>query len=429
MAMPASGSSQRPAQANGGDLLLPEVVELNVGGQIYVTRLATLTSAPDSRLWRLFGGRGGGSDGGEDYELARDGRGRFFIDRDGFLFRYVLDYLRDHQLVLPEHFPELSRLRREADYFQLAGLAKLLTAKATTVTPNSGQQQPQLQHHVARRVRHPKPGYLTLACRGSYSLSRDGGAEARLRRAARIAVCGRAGLARDVFGDGLSERRESEPDHYSSRLWLSLSCPEQAFDRLAEAGFVLAACSGGGLTAHGASQNEEKVWGSYTEYVFYRGPPWPQAFGSGLCNPGEDGEDEEKDSETASSEEGSTSSCDSQSEGLVSPPPTGKCSPQPGLPPGRPEVLTLQRPGRREVGRDMKATPAVTSKKRRNSDRPETMTEALGEDGIGIGASEKDTLVDQLQKCVDDVSRLHIPKRFGIKTRPWQAELLDKYRV
>ena len=83
----------------------PEVVELNVGGQVYVTKHSTLLSVPDSTLASMFSPsspRGGARRRGE---LTRDSRARFFIDRDGFLFRYVLDYLRDKQLALPEHFP------------------------------------------------------------------------------------------------------------------------------------------------------------------------------------------------------------------------------------------------------------------------------------------------------------------------------------
>jgi len=49
---------------------------------------------------------------------------RYFIDRDGALFRFVLDYLRSGSLVLPESFRELRRLEREADFFRLAGLSR-----------------------------------------------------------------------------------------------------------------------------------------------------------------------------------------------------------------------------------------------------------------------------------------------------------------
>uniref|UniRef100_A0A674H4R1 Potassium channel tetramerization domain containing 12 n=1 Tax=Taeniopygia guttata TaxID=59729 RepID=A0A674H4R1_TAEGU len=94
-----------------------EIVELNVGGQVYVTRRCTVVSVRDSLLWRMFSQQ-------QPSELPRDSKGRFFLDRDGFLFRYILDYLRDLQLVLPEHFPERSRLQREAEYFQLPDLPR-----------------------------------------------------------------------------------------------------------------------------------------------------------------------------------------------------------------------------------------------------------------------------------------------------------------
>lgn len=48
---------------------------------------------------------------------VRDAQGRYFIDRDGALFRYVIDYLRCGQLVLPESFRERSRLRHEAEFY------------------------------------------------------------------------------------------------------------------------------------------------------------------------------------------------------------------------------------------------------------------------------------------------------------------------
>ncbi|NXM52928.1 KCD16 protein, partial [Illadopsis cleaveri] len=100
----------------------PDIIELNVGGQVYITRHPTLVSVPGSLLWEMFTQKNVRS-------LARDSKGRFFVDRDGFLFRYILDYMRDRQLVLPEHFPERGRLQREAEYFMLPELVKLLAPK------------------------------------------------------------------------------------------------------------------------------------------------------------------------------------------------------------------------------------------------------------------------------------------------------------
>ena len=96
--MVSSSSAPGAAAAGAGPCVpsaFPEVVELNVGGQVYVTKHSTLLSVPDSTLASMFSPcspRGGARRRGE---LPRDSRARFFIDRDGFLFRYVLDYLRD----------------------------------------------------------------------------------------------------------------------------------------------------------------------------------------------------------------------------------------------------------------------------------------------------------------------------------------------
>ena len=36
--------------------------------------------------------------------LLRDSKGRIFIDRDGVLFRFILDFLRNGTLILPDNF-------------------------------------------------------------------------------------------------------------------------------------------------------------------------------------------------------------------------------------------------------------------------------------------------------------------------------------
>jgi len=100
-----------------------DIVELNVGGVTYATTLGTLHQAePDSPLAiistlntaeirTIFG---------------RDSKNRIFIDRDGILFRYILDYLRNKKLSLPENFNECDRLRIEADYYRLVNMSKAL---------------------------------------------------------------------------------------------------------------------------------------------------------------------------------------------------------------------------------------------------------------------------------------------------------------
>ena len=84
------------------------VIDVNVGGMVYTTTVETLASAKGSLLASYFCNADGSAEG-----LGKDSCGRWFIDRDGVLFRYILDYLRNRRLVLPENFSELSRLKSE----------------------------------------------------------------------------------------------------------------------------------------------------------------------------------------------------------------------------------------------------------------------------------------------------------------------------
>ncbi|XP_049916270.1 BTB/POZ domain-containing protein KCTD21-like [Epinephelus moara] len=92
---------------------LQDPVSLNVGGEIYTTTLDTLTRCRDSMLGAMFTGQ---------IPLLRDNRGNVFIDRDGKVFRYILNYLRSSSLDLPDGFSELALLRREVDFFQIRPL-------------------------------------------------------------------------------------------------------------------------------------------------------------------------------------------------------------------------------------------------------------------------------------------------------------------
>uniref|UniRef100_A0A8C5QBV2 Uncharacterized protein n=1 Tax=Leptobrachium leishanense TaxID=445787 RepID=A0A8C5QBV2_9ANUR len=89
-----------------------DVVELNVGGQVYMTKYSTLT---ESTLHSMF-------------------------SRNNVKDLYVLDNLRDKQLTLPDHFPQKERLLREAEYFQLGDLVEGVTWSLRGVNePPKGQ--------------------------------------------------------------------------------------------------------------------------------------------------------------------------------------------------------------------------------------------------------------------------------------------------
>ncbi|XP_025900307.1 BTB/POZ domain-containing protein KCTD12 [Nothoprocta perdicaria] len=120
-----------------------------------------------------------------------------------------------------------------------------------------------------------RSGYITIGYRGSYTMGREAQADAKFRRVARITVCGKTALAKEVFGETLNESRDPDrpPERYTARYYLKFNFLEQAFDRLSEAGFRMAACSSTGTCAFGPEQGgpaDDKIWTSYTEYVFCR---------------------------------------------------------------------------------------------------------------------------------------------------------------
>ena len=218
----------------------PSIIDLNVGGQLYTTSLSILVKDPKSLLGAMFSGR---------QRIARDARGRYFIDRDGALFRYVLDYLRNSKLCLPEEFIERERLLCEAEYYKIEGLIEALREKT-----NIGRQK----------------GILSLSYRGTYAFGRDGLADVKFRKIHRILVCGNVTLTREVFEDTLNETRDPDrsDNSYSSRFYLKHGHLEKAFDLLADKGFDLIASHAGGAGHDGES--DETKWNHFIEYIFQR---------------------------------------------------------------------------------------------------------------------------------------------------------------
>lgn len=247
-----------PSSSSAGDC-----VELNVGGVHYTTRRQTLLADPDSKLHAMFAdadaaciSADAATPPNDPANVTRDAKGRYFIDRDGVLFRYVLDFLRDGAIALPDGFREGQRLRAEAGHFALGGMLRYMEA-----------------------VRDAnRPGCITLGYRGSFQFGKDGLADVKFRKLSRILVCGRVALCRDVFADSLNESRDPDhggPDRYTARFFLKHCFIEQAFDMLHERGFRLAGSCGSGTAGSVAEPKpgvdvEENRWNHYNEFVFIR---------------------------------------------------------------------------------------------------------------------------------------------------------------
>lgn len=228
---------------------IDEVIEMNVGGVHYTTTRKTLTSDMNSRLAEFF------DKDNQSSMLIKDGKGRYFLDRDGILFRYILDYLRDQAIQLPQGFKEKKRLLKEAEYYKIDGLITFIQCL------NENQN-----------------GCITIGYRGSFQFGKDGISDVKFRKLSRILICGRVNLCRDVFGDTLNESRDPDhggPDRYTSRFFLKHCFIEQAFDMLHDQGFRLAGCCGSGTSAVAAELKpgidaEESRWSHYNEFVFVR---------------------------------------------------------------------------------------------------------------------------------------------------------------
>ena len=211
---------------------------------------------------------------------------RYFIDRDGVLFRFVLDYLRSGQLVLPESFRELRRLEREAEYFRLSGMSRSVrqircgTADDdhSTGDPPADPDGSETGDGASLSGRR-EAGFIVVGYRGTFAFGRDGGiADVKFRKLWRILVSGRVSLCREVFREALNESRDvdrGDGGRYTSRFFLKHSFLEQAFDSLLDAGFQMISSCGSGTNNAGGDvkpgmDGEESRWNHYNEFIFCR---------------------------------------------------------------------------------------------------------------------------------------------------------------
>ena len=183
----------------------PSILNLNVGGIVYTTTLKTITRDPKSLLGRMFSGT---------HEVACDSKGNYFIDRDGALFRYVLNFLRSWELCLPQSFDEFEQLRAEADFYQVGDLIKALE-----------------ELRGDRRKNKPlSEGLGTIIVYDR--LSEDG----------RLYISGRLELVQEIFKEYSTESLEDPQERYVEDYPVSISNMAILFDLLSGYGFQLESC-------------------------------------------------------------------------------------------------------------------------------------------------------------------------------------------
>ncbi|ELT99957.1 hypothetical protein CAPTEDRAFT_19163 [Capitella teleta] len=97
-------------------------VHIDVGGSIYTSSLETLTKYPESRLAKMFNG---------NIPIILDSlKQHYFIDRDGKMFRHVLNYMRTGRLSLPDNFTEIESLMEEAHFYEIAPMIRGLEERS-----------------------------------------------------------------------------------------------------------------------------------------------------------------------------------------------------------------------------------------------------------------------------------------------------------
>ncbi|CAF1297120.1 unnamed protein product [Adineta steineri] len=87
-----------------------DIIKFNIGGEIYSTKRSTINQNVDSQSYLSLIIK-------NQTDIQLDNHGRYFIDRDGKYFRYILNYFREKNLLLPENFNELNQLLSEVKFY------------------------------------------------------------------------------------------------------------------------------------------------------------------------------------------------------------------------------------------------------------------------------------------------------------------------
>ncbi|CAE8586684.1 unnamed protein product, partial [Polarella glacialis] len=115
---PATSIEEDNFTTNAGPELFGPALTLNVGGVLFRTTPSTLRKAPFFESLLRHSGSGG--EGG--LGATTDAEGHFFVDRSGFLFTHILEYLRTGHWLLGDKACDLEfieAIREEASFYGL----------------------------------------------------------------------------------------------------------------------------------------------------------------------------------------------------------------------------------------------------------------------------------------------------------------------
>lgn len=251
-------------------------VHIDVGGTIYTSSLETLTKYPESRLAKLFNG---------SIPIVLDSlKQHYFIDRDGGMFRHILNFMRNSRLLIPDNFADLDLLLEEARYFDIAPMCRQLeqmkkerikNGSTTTTTMSSSSPSPPPTNQLGNRG----TGCTTLPCNRDSDKIRANEGNCNFECVAlhvspdlgeRVMLSGGRALLDEVFPEttqAVIDARSGVAWHQQDarhviRFPLNGYCKlnsVQAITRLLNAGFRVVASNGGGVEGQ-----------QFSEYLFVR---------------------------------------------------------------------------------------------------------------------------------------------------------------
>ncbi|OQV12390.1 BTB/POZ domain-containing protein KCTD15 [Hypsibius exemplaris] len=255
-------------------------VHIDVGGKIYTSSLETLTKYPESRLAKLFNG---------NIAIVLDSlKQHYFLDRDGRMFRHVLNYVRHGRLMVPKDFTEWALLYEEALWFAVPGMAQDIEEQMDRKPSAAVEDDSEIYPRPAKRKRtssSPTTTTTAPAVKGQPDNNTDITAAAGDTTVytfecitinitpdlgERITLTAEKAIAEEIFpevAEGLTTNGRShaawntDPNQLT-RFPLNGYCKlnsTQVVQRLLNAGFSVAAGSGGGMESQ-----------YFTEYLFVR---------------------------------------------------------------------------------------------------------------------------------------------------------------